>query len=377
MVFICGCRPDQAVAPEQPKPPSIPVSRDGDGIVLGPFSGWVRGVDWFWMPDGQMLILTAEKHSQIADEPVMQLWVVDASSGDSRLLREAQNTQAIFPIAFLDDSVLCIEIAHGSEHKNLITAVSTGERDTTVLVEFEGFFKRHAVTPDAQYVSVYYTGREGGRIIRVNTADGVTTELVSALPLSDGLFPVWFSPDGRTAVMPETEYATRPFFVTLLNLITGEKRSLELGKEPVEWINWSPSGDKFAYKVTDGRHKRVDLGESTIVLSPQVRVLDNTGSPLALIEMVSGRLAGAIGWYDEHTLVIGEGESVTETFPVWTATLDGEMRRATASEAEVLQHSAVPFPMERGESAEFSVQHESWHEQGSPPQHEIHIRALR
>lgn len=379
VALVSGC---SAVASEPPKPeahkPGIALRKSGDAIILGPFSSWQRGIDWFFMPDGKRIILTTEK-SGVREPGVapsaMQLWLVEAETGGLKLLREAPGAQAIFPIAYKGESVVCIELPAEPEAKALVTVTDTSGESST-LGEFTGRLMRHAVTADASIVSIYYQTRDGGRIWQIDTRNESERELVSELPLGDGLFPVWFSPDGSTAVYPESEYGKKPFKVTFLDLITAQKNTVELGQDPIDWLYWSPSGGKCAYKMTDGKHQIAQWAETMLTLSPKIGILDRNGNKLSSVTVPGGRLAGDIAWINETTFAFGELKGLSERGLAWVAT-GGKVTQATEEQAAYLDRRATPFPMPKGKSNEFEVTLRNWQHNGETPSEELTITRIK
>jgi hypothetical protein len=219
--------------------------REGGAIVFGPFSSWNRGVDWFWLRDGRRLIVTMETASASSRsasgegsptqgiEPVVQMWLIDAVSGESRLLRDEKGLDAMFPVAWTgDESLACIDLpaASGQPVRVTVTDFSGGRTSSRKVAEFSGTFKNHTATRDGRFVSVH-VGRigqsGGGQILRIDTAEGSAKPVATNLPIWDGLYPVWFSPDGRYAAMPEPTNGGRPWRLRLLDIASGQIRSVD------------------------------------------------------------------------------------------------------------------------------------------------------
>ncbi len=368
---------DQAPAGEaQPGQAQVPFRKDGDRTIFGPISSWARGIDWFWCKDGRRLIVTAE------NEGIHRLWLIDAATGESKVLREAKGIDAIFPVGWTgDESIVCMEMAGQFEQPTAITVTEfSGDKTATrKLAEFTGRAKRHAMTPDGLFLVVHLDAATGGKIWRLNTSDGSASDLIKGLPIWDGLYPVWFSPDGRNAVMPEPKKDSSQRRLRLLNLVEGRVTSIDPYLEYVYEVTWSPSGKNFAHKVAAGNHKLVETGDMYFLLSPTVRVIDASGKVVRQFSVPQGHLAGQIAWLDDETLVIKEMKDLEDREgPVWLARTGGEMRPATVDEARALERDPYPpYPMSKGASERFKVEVRSWQDQGKAPSQEIIITSAK
>ncbi|NPV69391.1 MAG: hypothetical protein HPY55_01940 [Firmicutes bacterium] len=350
-------------------------------------------MDWFWLKDGQRLIVTMETASATQQgpapggpgagpepEPVIQLWLVGAATGESRLLREVKGLDAMFPVAWNGaESVVCLDLpaAQGQPTKLTVTDFSGGKASSRSVADLQGTLRSHAATPDGRLISIHLGTRDGGEIRRINTADGSTKDLITGLPVWDGLYPVWFSPDGRSAAMPDPRNGGRPWRLRLLSIVTGELKHVDPYLDLIDFVRWSPDGRHLAFKVADGSHKLIDVADFSSVLSPKVRVLDETGKVVREFDMAKGHFIGDIEWLDENTLVLGERKSAQEDGPAWVAGLqstgDG-LKPAAPAQAAILKDRPDTYPMpKRGSSSKFKVTVRSWQDQGKAPSEELII----
>ncbi|MEW6242942.1 MAG: hypothetical protein AB1497_01465 [Bacillota bacterium] len=353
--------------------PKLPFRHEDGKTILGPFSSWVRGIDWFWCRDGQTILLTVEKDGSL------QLWLIDAGSGDSLLLREAEGLDAMFPVAWYGSgAVVTLDLPRVPQHLTRVTVTDfSGEKVfSRTAGEYEGWSKSHAATSDGRLLSVHLDTPQGGKIWQVDISAGTSTDLLQGLPSWDGLYPVWFSPDGRHAVMPEPDSAGQ-MRLRLLDLVNGDVKALEPVLDSVDIVRWSASGNAFAYKVADGSHRTDINGESWSILSPRIRVISASGEIVEELVLPDGQLADNLAWLDEKSLVISTRTAAEEYGPTWTVTLGSGFKKATPEQSRVFEERIFPYPMDKGTSSRYSVEIRFWQDPGKAPTEELIITPLK
>ncbi len=366
-----GAAPDESRGPTSSSSNGLPFRRDGDAIVFGPFSSWARGIDWFWCGDGVRLIMTVES------EGTNSLWLIDAGTGRSNLLRKVTGIDAIFPVSWAgDESVVCIDLAREFDQSSVVsvTAFSDGKGATRSIGEFTGWLKRYAATPDGGCITIHFHGADGGCIRRISTLDGSFCDLLSGLPTWDGLFPVWFSPDGRTAVIPEPGEDSSMRRLQILDIEDGGLTSIDPYMEIIDSIAWNPGGSRFAHKMASGDYRMVETGDSYMILSGNVRIVTSEGRVLREIHLPRGHAVGEMAWLDDESLVLREMKDGQDmSGPVWFARMDGEVRPAETDEARAFEIDPWQYPMPKGRSGRFTVGVRSWQDPDKPPSQELAI----
>lgn len=350
----------------QPATLSLPYYTEGSKTIYGPFSSWVRGVDWFWCEDGKRLILTMEK------DGAMQLWLLNADSKESRLLREVRGLDAMFPVWIGPDRLITLDLPKNPSDKTRVALVDFAIPETSVKIagEFPGRAKQHAVTKDGRFMSVHVDTPQGGKIWRLDISKGLAVDLVTGLPLNDGLYPVWFSPDGMAAAMPEITSNGRATRLKIVNLLTGEIKATKFSHPLIDTVHWSNHGKYLAYKLADGTHKTVLESDFYIVLSSKVRVLDTNGLVVRDLSLPGGRRARDIAWVDDNMIVLGDLRNASET--AWVARLDnGTVETAKPEQASLLGQRAADYPMSKGKSPFFDVSRRTRQDPGKAQTEEL------
>ena len=324
--------------------PSLAFERQDDALVFGPFASTPRGTDYFWLPGGQELLLV------VPADTSYELWLIDPGTGDSRLLRTA-TVEALFPIAWRgSNALLSLDIGDSNMAFNVAeTTWNQASSSTTTLLPGSGRAIQHAVSADARWVSIFASGPDGGQIVRLDTEDESIVTLRQHLPSWDGLFPVWFSPDGLHAVLPTG--GSWPLDLELLSIPTGRAHTFTTALSDCDRIFWNTSGTVFAYKYADGRHRVCTLSDMNLVLSRSVRIHDTAGDLVWDIELPHQGSIGDLHWLDEGHLLLVESDSEEyREKAFWVADLAShQVREATAQEAE-LRFDYSPYPMPKGES---------------------------
>ncbi|MGE5485476.1 MAG: hypothetical protein ACM3X4_10705 [Ignavibacteriales bacterium] len=313
-------------------------------------------------------------------EGIHRLWLIDAATGQSRLLREVSGIDAMFPVGWTgDESITCMDLAREPDQPSTIsvTTFSSGGSTTRKIGEFTGWPGQHVATPDGRYFAVHLSAPEGGKVWRLDTFDGSSADLLSGLPTWDGLFPVWFSPDGRSAVMPEPKEDSDLQRLRLLNLENAAVTSIDPYFEIIDHVAWSPGGARFAHKVAAGDYRTVEAGDSYMVLSRNIRVITSEGKVLREIALPQGCLVGAVAWIDDESLVLRESTDAQDVSgPIWFARVSGELRQASPGEAQAFDREQRPYPMAKGRSDRFEVSVRTWQDPGKAPSEELIVAPL-
>lgn len=379
-LLIAGCTTNNTQplpkAPGTPAPNTapqgsgLPLRLNGDTLTFGPFSSFNRGIDYFWLADGKRMLVCVS-----AQDAGQQLWLVDVPQKASRMLREARQAEAIFPLGFAGpEKVVIIEIPRDPGGKNAIYTVDFSANSTKVqlVAEVPGRAKRQAITRDGKYVTVHHTDGASGKLTRLDTSTNTAKELVAGLPIDDGLYPVWFSPDGTQAAMPERSGSGRETRIKLVNLLTGETRTTQYFVRALDTVKWSDDGKYFAFKVADGSHKMMESGDFYVVLSQKLRIASSNGSVVKDASVPQGRLVGDIAWLNSTTLVARERKSVSEAGLSWVVGLDGVFAAAQPAQAAVLSEP-LSYPMPKGSSSAYTASVRGWQDQGRAPSQELII----
>jgi hypothetical protein len=136
-------------------------------------------------------------------------------------------------------------------------------------------------------------------------------------------------------------------------------------------------------------HKLVEMGDSWLVLSPKVRVLEpsrklvrDTDFVAGEFNVATGHYVGGIDWLDDKTLILAEraGAEAEQQGPVWVADLgaaDSGLKPATPAQMAALEERPYAYPMEKGSSDRFKVTVRSWQEQGKAPSEELTVAPLK
>ena len=347
LLALVGCAqtdpPD--ATPDVYSGPYLSFETQDDTLVFGPFSGGSRSVDYFWWPGGEKVLLV------VPTEENQELWLIDASTGDSRLLRQAA-VEALFPIAWQgSNTLLSLDISTANSVFNITkTTWNDATASTTTLLPGTGRVLSHAVSEDARWVTLYSSTEEGGQVVRLDTSDGTITPLRQNLPSWDGLFPVWLSPSGLHGVLPAG--TSWPLDLELLDMTSGDAHTFALGLNDCDRVFWNTDGDFFAYKYADGSHSICPLGDMNTVLSPKVRVHDTGGDLVWEIQLPHQGSIGDLYWLDSTRLLLVESdrEEYSEK-DFWIADLASqEVRPATEGEADSRFSAVLPYPMSKGES---------------------------
>ncbi|MGE5483478.1 MAG: hypothetical protein ACM3X4_00495 [Ignavibacteriales bacterium] len=336
-------------------------------VRLGPFLTLGRDVEWFWCPGGERLLLTVQRRDSV------ELWVAGARTGDSSLLYREEDLEAIFPLGWIGPAeVVCLDLSRCRTDDLMapmcvkVVGFSGDEAECRNLATLNGRLCGACVTPGGRFACVcYMDSPRTAKVMRVDTLTGRRIDLVKdRLAANDFVPPVWFSPDGRSAVMLEFEKHTGPFRLTFLDFVEGRAWSVGPYLELIDWVGWNPSGTHVAHKVADGTHKTVEGLDAMVVVSPKVRILDRTGNVVRSVGLPTGELIESVAWKDDDTLILRE-MAETRSLPgsnagvPWVVSLTGAPRPAGPDEAQPF-HAESSLPMPCGRSPKYRVEERSW-----------------
>lgn len=367
----CGCRESIAVLPEKPSEDyefALPYRSEGRGTVFGPFSSWVRGVDWFWHRDGKSLVVTAEQ------EGSGRLWVIDAPTSQSWLLRDVPGAQAIFPVGWLGlDELVCIELPSGRDQVTNVTVTDISGRGSRTVGGLDGRLLRHEMTSDGRFLAVHANTQDGGTIIRFDVSEGSSVDVATGLPIWDGLFPVWFSPGGLHAAMPEYD-GDGKYRLLVLELASGQMQPVTPYLELIGPAFWAPGGERLAYKVADGQHEILETEAMSDILSPKVRVLTADGGLVDEFMVPEGHLVRDVIWLDGETLLLGTATGTQGWGLAFQARIGGAVEPADPDQQRILEEGVSrPYPMAKGSSESYRVETRHWQDEGKAPCEELVI----
>lgn len=378
---------------------SIRATRSGDRVLIGPLVSDSRSPEFFWSPGGRWVAFTDGEGN---------LWRVAPDGADLKLLlRPRERVFEGHP-----EQGMVLPLAWRGEERLLVGVVGypgAGDTEFTVAsIDLEsgraerhgsiptGMYRGHPkwwkVSSDQRYVTLHVHGVKPDynglvsitELWIVDVEASQARRLVTDLPSWDGLYSVYFSPDGQKVAYPRESGSGMRLFV--LDVAQGIEAEIPVDTVFVDRVVWSRDGRYLAYAIgVEGRYQRYDDMDWSTLLGTFVQVATADGAPVGRLEVEGRYVMAGPYWLPEGRLLVSEASlgkrsdgpdpatgntEMIVTDRWWAAQPPGwKLTPLTAADQAALETPPPPqeedWPMSRGEHP--SYQAEFSFESGSSP----------